>query len=352
MKTQLTNAFESPYFASIDLGSNSFHLLIAKVSNDRLKTIKKVRKTVQIAQGLHKNKYLSADAQARALDCLACFRKLLRHIPAQQIRAVGTNALRSAKNAGSFIREAQEVLGHPIDVISGYEEARLIHLGVSHKFSAAKGKPLIIDIGGGSTEFIIGEGQRARFMESLNIGCVTYTDIYFSDNKNSIATTISKEMIAKAYHATCAEVALITRLYHQQGWDITIGSSGTIRAIAKLMPQNVATDTITRKGLNTLLDELQQSGRLSTLNNISARRASILPAGVIILSAIFDQLELDTIHVVKTALKEGLIYDVLSWLPMCNTRDKTIENEKPIKQYQTDTEQAQAIKQAIKVASS
>ncbi|MEO0442246.1 MAG: Ppx/GppA phosphatase family protein [Pseudomonadota bacterium] len=333
-----TQSTESPYFAAIDLGSNSFHMLIVKVNDGMLETVDRVKEMVQIAKGLKYGQGLSEDAKARALHCLSCFQERIRDIPSEQVRAVGTKALRSASNAEQFLKEAESALGRPIDIISGYEEARLVYLGVSHDISADKGRPLIIDIGGGSTEFIIGKGKLTLLMESLSIGCVTYSDRYLHHGDSESAAQISNKMISEVYYATCLELELITRSYRKLGWDIAVGSSGTMRAIASLMPASIVTGLITREGLNALLDQLRQSGSIDNNSELSEQRASVLPAGIIILSAIFDQLQLDEIHVVESTLKEGLLYDTLGRLSAHDLRDQTVI--KMMERYQVDQEQA------------
>lgn len=336
---------DSPYFAAIDLGSNSFHMLIVKVNEGVLETVDRVKEMVQIARGLKARQGLSDDAQTRALDCLHRFQERIRDIPENQIRVVGTKALRSAKNASKFLRKAEETLGHSIDIISGYEEARLVYLGVSHDISSDKGKPLIIDIGGGSTEFIIGKKKQPSLMESLSIGCVTYSDNHFSDDDGNPLEKITKKNIKDAFYATCVELELITKRYRKHGWDIAVGSSGTMRAIAELMPADVVSGVITREGINGLVDELKENGVLPETDGISSARLSVLPAGVVILSAIFDQLDLDEVHVVNATLKEGLVYDTLGRLSAHDMRDQTVD--KLMDQYHIDREQAARVNQSL-----
>jgi exopolyphosphatase/guanosine-5'-triphosphate,3'-diphosphate pyrophosphatase len=347
MPSEFKNQSASPYFAAIDLGSNSFHLLIVSVNNGVLETVDRVKEMVQIAIGLRQNHSLSEEAQARALHCLSCFQERIRDIPPEQVRVVGTKALRRAENAGQFIREAEAALGHSIDIISGYEEARLIYLGVAHDISKDKGRPLIIDIGGGSTEFIIG-AQNNTLMESLSIGCVTYSDRFFTHRENRTAQPINNKQINEAYYATCLELEIITQRYRRRGWDIVAGSSGTMRAIADLMPKDVISGVITRDGLDILVGHLRQGNSISEVSgadDISNRRLNVLPAGIVILKAIFDQLQLDEIHVVNTTLKEGLIYDTLGRLSARDMRDKTVE--KMMEQYQVDKTQAARVNQTL-----
>ncbi len=347
----MQNQEPSPYFAAIDLGSNSFHLLIAQINNGIIDKVDRVKEMVQIAQGLGDNKELSAEAQERALHCLECFNERIRDIPPSQIRVAGTKALRSARNASSFLRKAEAALGHTIDIISGYEEARLVYLGVSQDLSPDKGRSLVIDIGGGSTEFIIGENQTTYIMESLSIGCVTYSDNYFTKVNHSAPATITTEMIWKTYYATCIELEAITRNYQSVGWDIAIGSSGTMKAIAQLMQDDLVTGVITKAGLSILLNQLHTDGGLIDIADLTPQRRNVLPAGIIILSAIMDQLQLDEIHVVESALKEGLILDTLARLPSHQNpltediRDLTVDNM--MKQYQVDEGQASRVDHAL-----
>jgi exopolyphosphatase/guanosine-5'-triphosphate,3'-diphosphate pyrophosphatase len=337
---------ESPYFAAIDLGSNSFHMLIVKVNDGVLETVDRVKDMVQLARGLQRTNTLSKESQTRALHCLSCFQERIREIPAHQIRAVGTKAMRSADNADDFLRKAEATLGLPIDIISGFEEARLVYLGVAHDISPDKGRPLIIDIGGGSTEFIIGNGKQPELMESLSIGCVTYSDNYFSDDAGNSLSIVTDKMINETYYATCLELELITRRYRKHGWDITVGSSGTMKAISELMPSDVVSGIITKEGLNELMDQLRQHGTLLKTEGISSQRLSVLPAGIVILAAIFDQLQLEQIHVAHSTLKEGLLYDTIGRLSATDMRDQTVQ--KLIDQYTIDRDQASRVDNTLK----
>jgi exopolyphosphatase/guanosine-5'-triphosphate,3'-diphosphate pyrophosphatase len=250
---------------------------------------------------------------------------------------------------------------------------------VSHDISPDKGRSLVIDIGGGSTEFIIGHQQQTHQLESLSIGCVTYSDRFFTDaaivvNENSTnkqgmaAEHISTEMIWKTYYACCIELESITQRYQRTGWDIAVGSSGTMRAIAQLMQEDIVTGIITRSGISLLLNHLHTEGKLIETANLSPERRNVLPAGIIILSAIFDQFDLDEIHVVDSGLKEGLIFDTINRLS-CHynssysdgelnseiTEQKNVNNgdirdqttNKMMQQYQVDTAQAAHVDHAL-----
>lgn len=339
------NSAESPYFAAIDLGSNSFHMLIVKVDEDSIEIVDRVKEMVQIARGLQRSKSLSEEAKARALHCLSCFQERIRDIPSHQIRVVGTKALRMASDANAFLKEAEQALQHPIDIISGYEEARLVYLGASQDISPDKGKPLIIDIGGGSTEFIIGEGSNPILLESLSIGCVTFTDRFLTDDNGEPITNITASILNEIYFATSIELELIIRRYRNVGWDIAVGSSGTMRAVAELMPADVVSGVITRAGVAELRQKLIQNIPIDNLENISERRRSVLPAGILILSAIFDLLGLDEIIVVDATLKEGLIYDTIGRLSAADMRDQTVE--KLMDTYNIDREQAKRVDQTL-----
>jgi len=342
----------NPYFAAIDLGSNSFHLLVVKINDGVIEKIDRVKEMVQIAKGLTSSNQLSPEAQGRALHCLRCFQERICDIPSAQVRVVGTKALRSARNASSFLKRAEEALGHSIDLVSGYEEARLVYLGVCHDISADKGRSLVIDIGGGSTEFVIGEQQQPRLLESLSVGCVTYSDEFFNDENSAPPSTITSEMIWKTYYATSIELESICRKYQHFGWDIAVGSSGTMRAVAQLMQGDVVDGVITKEGLSLLLNQLHTQGKIENIAGLSKERGHTLPAGIVILSAIFDQLGLDEIHVVDSALKEGLILDTLERLSSGNNhssdadiRDRTVS--KMMDQYQVDIDQAERANLAL-----
>ena len=343
------HSLDNPYFAAIDLGSNSFHLLVVKINDGVIEKIDRVKEMIQLARGLSNNNELTESAEARAIACLQRFQERIRDIPKHQIRVAGTKTLRSASNARSFLYKAEAALGHSIDIVSGYEEARLVYLGVSRDISEDKGRRLVIDIGGGSTEFIIGERQQTQLLESLSIGCVTYSDRFFNVTDNGhTPDNITAAMIWQTYYATCNELESISNIYLEAGWDITVGSSGTMRAISQLMQEDVVTGVITKEGLNKLVSHLHKHGNIHSLpssEDISTARRSVLPAGIMILSAIFDQLKVTEIHVVDSALKEGLIYDTIGRLTTDDIRDNTVE--KMMNQYQLDSQQAERVKQTL-----
>ncbi len=333
---QLPTDDTSPYFVAVDLGSNSFHMLIAKETNGQLDIIDRVKDMVQIARGVDENGRLAPEAIERALVCLACFRERIQQIPASQVRAVGTKALRMVENAQEFLAQAENTLGHPIQIISGYEEARLIYTGVSHTLANDPVKRLVIDIGGGSTEFIIGKKMRPWLMESLSIGCVTYTERFFRKANGKI----TQKMMRNAYLQTCEEMELILKKYKRTGWEMAIGTSGTMRAIAEGMPNQSGGGLITAQGLNELYQSVIDTGSLQ-MAGVTQQRLDVLPAGIAILKAIVDQFELQEVYVATATLKEGLIFETLGRLNEKDIREVTVEDL--MIRYRADTKQARRV---------
>src|SRR5919106_4157686 len=230
--------------AAVDLGSNSFHLQIGRVVDGQIYPLDAVREVVRLGGGLTAEKRIDRATQALALEALAKFGERLRGLPHAAVRAVGTNTLRVAKNAAQFLREARATLGFPIEVISGREEARLIYLGVAHSMPVSNEKRLVVDIGGGSTELIIGTGLEPLLTESLYMGCVSYSLKYFPQGR------IDKSRMKAAELAARQELAGIVRAYRAVGWDEAVGSSGTARSIENILRANeLAEEGLTREGL-------------------------------------------------------------------------------------------------------
>jgi exopolyphosphatase/guanosine-5'-triphosphate,3'-diphosphate pyrophosphatase len=219
----------SEVLAALDLGSNSFHLLVARVCGTEVRVLDRERDLVQLAAGLDERGYLSAEAQERAIRTLERFRKRLQSIPAGNIWAVGTNTLRRAANGAVFLRKAQAVLDHPIEVISGLEEARLIYRGVVQAAGGEPGRRLVIDIGGGSTELILGEGLRPMALTSIPVGCVTFTRRFFSGGR------ITAAALNRAENAASRAVSPLAGTYGKGNWRRAVGSSGTVKAVGKIL---------------------------------------------------------------------------------------------------------------------
>ena len=324
----------SPYFAAVDLGSNSFHMIIARVQDGKVEIVDREKEMVQLARGIMADGHLSVAAQTRALDCLKRFAERLRDIPSDQIRAVGTKSLRTARQSGAFIKEAQQILGAPIQIISGYEEARLVYVGLSHSVLNDQNHRLVVDIGGGSTECIIGQDWEPIIMESLSVGCVTFTEQFIRKPEK-----ITRKDMQRVYVAACSEIEVIRQVYLRMGWRIVYGTSGTARAIADLVVERDGGAVISKNSLKWLYDQVVTNKSL--LSGVAAPRVSVLPAGIAILQAVFDQLKIDTMHVSDYSLKEGLLYDTVGRLSDQDSRARTVK--KLQEQYKVDIDQAKRV---------
>lgn len=298
----------SDEIAAIDLGSNSFHMIVARQQDDTLQVVDRLRESVRLAAGLNAKKQLDKDCRDRALACLERFGQRVRELPSGTVRAVGTNTLRQLKRSGAFLDQAERALGHSIQVISGYEEARLIYLGVAHSIADQAGQRLVIDIGGGSTELIIGEHFQPQVMESLHMGCVSTTQRHFADG------LIKSAQFRRARIAAEQELEPIADRYRKQGWDRVVGASGTIRAIARCLElQNWSSGDIHLEGLKELAAALQDFGTIDAirLKGVSATRAEVLPGGLAVLIGVFEQLGIKRMEVADGALREGLLFDLM-----------------------------------------
>lgn len=327
-----------PLIAAIDLGSNSFHMVLARTNDRDLRILERLGEKVQLAAGLNEGRQLTEEAIQRGLDCLSRFAQLVNNLPEGAVRVVGTNALREARNRDEFIRRAQAVLKHPVEVISGREEARLIYLGVSHTFPGRADRRLVADIGGGSTEFIIGQGFDSQLRESLQMGCVSYTQRYFYDGK------ITAQRFNQAYTAARLELMNIEQSLCRLGWQEAIGSSGTIRTLAlAIEAAGLGQGEVNREGLQWVKQKLLKYGEVDkiTLEGVKADRQAVLPAGLSILEAIFDALDLKQMSISEGALREGVLYDLIGRHHHEDVRERTLNSL--IKRYHVDTEQAKRV---------
>ena len=321
--------------AAIDLGSNSFHMVVAKAQNGEIRILERLGEKVQLAAGIDEERRLTEESMQRGLDCLKRFAQLINGMPLGAVRIVGTNALREARNRNEFIVRAEEILGHTVEVISGREEARLIYLGVSHTLADTPGKRLVADIGGGSTEFIIGQRFEPLLRESLQMGCVSFTQRYFRDGK------ITPARYAQAYTAARLEIMSIEHALHRLTWDEAIGSSGTIRAIGlALKAGGHGTGEVNAEGLAWLKRKLFKLGDAEKIDfeGIKPDRRTIFPAGLAILEAIFDALELQRMDHCDGALREGVLYDLLGRHHHEDVRERTLGSL--MERYHVDKEQA------------
>jgi len=325
---------QQPILAAVDLGSNSFRLQVARVEGDQLYMLDGLREPVRLAAGLTADKYLDAETQQRALVALGRFAERLRNLPRDAVRVVGTNSLRVAKNAADFIPQAEHVLGFPIEVIAGREEARLIYLGVAHELPQSKHNRLVIDIGGGSTEFIIGNGLTPLKLESLYMGCVSFSNRFFPDGK------ITKQNLKQAELAARNELQTIVADYKGQ-WQQALGSSGTARAIAEILELNgYSNGGITRDGLDRLRAHLLNVGDMHKLDLQGFRqdRISTLAGGFAILYAAFCELNITHMDPAMGALREGVLYDLLGRFHDHDVRDVTAQQF--MQRYHVDAKQA------------
>ncbi|GHB06603.1 exopolyphosphatase [Modicisalibacter luteus] len=322
--------------AAIDLGSNSFHLLVANYHEEQLQVVAKQGEKVQLAAGLDENDCLSEDAIQRALDCLARFAPFIADVSPRHLRVVGTNALRNAANSDALIHRAEALLGHEIEIIAGREEARLIYLGAAHALADVHGKRLIVDIGGGSTEFIIGERFEPLALESLHMGCVAYTRRFFGDGE------ITEKSFHQAELAALSELANIRRPYLEMGWSDPVGSSGTIKAVAAVLAAcgDSPDGLIHREGLAKLRKQLIKTKRLDkvAMEGLKADRARVFPAGVAILCAIFEAFDLAYMRYSDGALREGVLYDLVGRNTPEDSRLQTLVALQ--RRYSIDTRQA------------
>lgn len=321
--------------AAIDLGSNSFHLLVANYQEDRLQVVARLGEKVQLAAGLDDEGCLDDATMERALGCLARFAPFLEGVTPDHLRVVGTNALREAANSEAFIERAEAELGHRIEIIAGREEARLIYLGAAHAL-AEQGRRLIVDIGGGSTEFIIGERFEPLALESLRMGCVSFSRRFFADGE------ISEKRMRRAELAALSELANIRRPYRELGWRDPVGSSGTIKAAAAVLAASgdAPEGVITREGLAELRRRLIKCKKLDkvAMEGLKPDRARVFPAGMAILGAIFEAFDLERMRYADGALREGVLYDLVGRNGAEDSRLKTLENLS--RGYQVDPRQA------------
>jgi len=307
--------------AAVDLGSNSFHLLVGRIVDGQVYPLDTLREQTQLGAGLTADKRLDRASQARALEVLAQFRERLRGLPRDAVRAVGTNALRVARNSPAFLREARETLGFPIEVIAGREEARLIYLGVAHALPPAENKRLVVDIGGGSTELIVGQGLKPKLMESLYMGCVSSSLRYFPEGR------IDKKSLKAAVLEARQELAAVSQRYRRAGWQEAVGSSGSARSIECILVENKwAAHGITRAGLDNLWDLLLDAGRADPdrIPGLRSARAPVLPGGFAIMYAVFEELDIEEMAVSEAALRHGVLYDLLGRVMHHDMREATV----------------------------
>lgn len=327
-------------YAAVDLGSNSFHLLVARREHGELRVIDRIKEMVRLGGGLDETGRLDTAVQDRAFACLARFGQRLRGIPADNLRAVGTQTFRRMQNANSFLLVAETALGCSIDIIAGREEARLIYLGVTQGVPGAEGRRLVIDIGGGSTELVIGEGLQPLEMESLQYGCVSLTRRFFGDGR------ITSKRWKKGLRSVMADLQELRLRYLKTGWNSAIGSSGTIKAVEEMCRQQgwIEKD-INADALYMLRDRLLGFETIDAIRlpGLSQQRHPVLIGGLVMLDACFKVLEIDSLKVSPYALREGVLHDLLGRLDHKDPRDKTVDAF--MSRYGVDREQVHRVKQ-------
>ena len=312
---------EDAPLAAIDLGSNSFHMVLARAVQGELRVLERLGEKVQLAAGLDEHHCLTPEAQERALACLQRFAPFLQGIPNSNIRIVGTNALRAAQNSHEFVPQAEAIFGQSIEIIAGREEARLIYLGVSHTLADNGGQRLVVDIGGGSTEFIIGAKFDPIELESLHMGCVSYMQRFFPEQQ------ISAKNFERAVVAAQSELLNIAKPFKKLGWQQAVGASGTIKAAAQLLLQQGWGDgSITAEGLAKLTKLILKYKHTKDLDfgGLKPERAAVLPAGLAILQAVFVTFDLQQMFYSEGALREGLLYDQIGRNNHEDVRERTV----------------------------
>ena len=324
--------------AAVDLGSNSFRLQVARVADDHLFMHDSLRDMVRLGAGLGKDKVLDQATIERAVECLKRFGERLRGFDPHNVRAVATNTFRVARNAAELVERATNALGFPIEIIAGREEARMIFIGASHSLPPSEGRRLIIDIGGGSTEFVIGQHFEPKETESLFMGCVSYSLRYFGDGK------LSPGNFEKAEIAARAEIQGIRRNYLNTCWDEAIGTSGTARTISQILLLNELSDgSITRSSLDQLKKILLKAKIVSAIQlaGLSPERTPVLAGGYAILSAAFDELGISQMKVTDAALRQGVLYELLGRIQHHDTRETTVRQF--MRRYHVDTPQTKRV---------
>ena len=328
--------------AAVDLGSNSFHMVVARYSHGQLTILDRLREMVRLAAGLDDHGRLSKEATDRALAALERFGQRLQVMRAESVRVVGTNTLRKARRKAGFLERARETLGHPIEIISGIEEARLIYAGVTQTMPQEPGRRLVVDIGGGSTECIVGEGYEPRILESLYIGCVALSLEYFPNGR------VTAKRFAQAVMACEVELEPIQVPFRALGWEHAVGSSGSVRAIGEAIRElDPAATAITGEGLAAVEARLVRAGnvRAAGLAAIDAERWPVFAGGLAILAAVFNAFGLASMRAADGALREGLLYDMIGRLTDEDARARSVRSM--ASRFHADTAQAERVESTV-----
>lgn len=334
---------QSPLYGAIDLGSNSFHMLVVRQVHGAIRIVSKVKRKVRLASGLDENNLLSREAMERGWDCLRLFSEQLQDVPSENIRIVGTATLRIAKNADVFVRVAEEILGHKVEVISGLEEARTIYQGVSCTTSGS-GSRLVIDIGGASTEIILGHGNNAELLNSLQLGCVTWYNSFFSEG------TVTADSFNEAVQSASDIFREVVDDYLAIGWDLCVGASGTVQALQEILISQGGSERVTLDKMYQLRDLVIKCCYIDDLDIVGLlpERKKVFPSGLAILIALFEVFGIKELLLAGGALREGLVYGMIvstghsdeQWFG--DARVRTVESM--IYRYQLDRSQGERVK--------
>ena len=325
--------------AALDIGSNSFHLVVARIVAGSVQILHRVKQKVRLAEGLDEDNQLSEEAMQRGLQSLKIVADSLGGFAPDSVRIVATHTLRKARNAREFIEAAAQVLPYPIEVISGTEEARLIYSGVAHT-SHIDGKRLVVDIGGGSTELVIGQGFDALLCRSVQVGCVSFSKRFFADGE------LKAKAFEKAITATEQALELIEEKYRRTGWQQCVGTSGTIRSLAnwaQTLPGAGKEQQLTLKDLKLLMRQCIDAGHVSKLDfpGLSDDRRAVIAGGLAIMIGVFQSLQIDTLLYSSAALREGVIYQMEDDLHHADIRGRTAASVAT--RYDVDTAHANAV---------
>jgi len=327
--------------AAIDLGSNSFHMVVAEENQGQLVILDRIREMVRLAEGLNDEGELDAAIEQRALDTLSRFGQRIRSLNSHCVNAVGTNSLRRINNSDEFLFQAEQALGFPIEIISGIEEARLVYQGVAHTLEQDHQSKLVVDIGGGSTELIIGEGYTPQLLKSLEMGCVMMTQKFFADGK------IKSKRLQAARIFVLQRMKAIHYTYNKLGWDSVIGSSGSIKSIASVIREMglQERDGIDRKSITKLIALCSEHKKIKKIDfaGLSEKRKPVFLGGLIVLAGVFEALRIDHIHVSQGALREGLLYDMVGRRQNNDIRNKSVQSL--ANRFHADQQHARRIEQ-------
>ncbi|AUI65667.1 MULTISPECIES: exopolyphosphatase [Glaesserella] len=325
-------------FAAIDLGSNSFHMIVARIVNGSIQVLSRIKRRVRLAEGLDENRHLNQQAIDRGVACLALFAKRLQGFAPENVKVVGTYTLRRAINNQDFLEQAKLVFPFPIEIITGQEEARLIYSGVSHT-QAEKGRKFVVDIGGGSTEMTIGDGFTPIRAESRHMGCVSFAKRFFPQGE------LNAERFDQAYQTAMEKIDDLAWEYRDLGWQHVLGSSGTIKTVSKVLSANGYRDgLITESRLQTIIERCLAFDSLNDiqLKGLIEERADVLVPGLAILLALFRTFHIQSMRYSDGALREGILYGSELAFQVGDIRQRTAEAL--AEQFNIDQAQAERVK--------